>query len=310
MGSALINRLKRDKIEIRCAVRRDLAALTQGVDYVFTGDLSPEQNWNSALKGIDCVIHLAARVHVMKDGAIDPMDEYRRINVDATLNLAQQSIKSGVRRFIFISSIKVNGESSETGHPFSCDDHPDPQDAYGISKYEAEIGLRQLAENTGMEVVIIRPPLVYGPGVKANFLSIMKLIHLGIPIPLGAVQNKRSFIALDNFVDIIAHCIYHSEVANKTFLVSDGEDLSTTQLLIKLGAAFGKQAKLIPVPVSFMDKVARLLHREADAQRLFGSLQIDGSKIVDVLEWRPVVTIDEALLKTVTAFLASRKNKG
>ena len=310
MGSALIKRLQRDSIAIRCAVRRDLAPLTQGVDYVVTGELSPEQNWHSALTGIDCVIHLAARVHVMRDETREPIDEYRRINVDATLNLAQQSIQCGVRRFIFISSIKVNGESSESGHPFSCDDHPDPQDAYGISKYEAEIGLRQLAENTGMEVIIIRPPLVYGPGVKANFLSIMKLIHLGIPLPLGSVYNQRSLVALDNLVDLIVTCIDHPKAVNQTFLVSDCEDMSTTQLLQRIGQALGKPARLIPVPVGLMTIIAKLLWQGAVAQRLFGSLRVDSSRTRDILGWKPVVTVHEALLKTVNAYLASRKNKG
>lgn len=271
-------------------------------DYVLTGELSQDYDWSRVLAGVDCIIHLAARVHVMTENAIDPLEEFRRLNVDATMSLALQAAQAGVRRFIFISSIKVNGEYTQPDKPFSSEDRADPKDYYGISKYEAEVALQRLAEKSGMEVVIIRPPLVYGPGVKANFMSMMQWLERGIPLPLGAVYNQRSLVAIDNLVDCIVTCLDHPNAANQTFLISDGEDLSTTQLLQRLGKALGKTARLIPVPVGLMTFSARLLGKGAVAQRLFGSLQVDSSKARDLLGWKPVVTVDEALRRTAEAF--------
>ncbi|MBV5338531.1 MAG: SDR family oxidoreductase [Deltaproteobacteria bacterium] len=307
VGSAFIKRLLQDNAFVRAAVRREIYELQKGLDLVQVGDLTPDIDWQGALSGVDLVVHLAARVHVMHDEAVDPLAEFRRVNVEGTLNLARQAALAGVRRFVFVSSIKVNGESTVLGKPFSAHDNLDPQDPYGISKYEAERGLLELASETGMEVVIIRPPLVYGPGVKANFASMMSWLDRGIPLPLGAVHNQRSFVAVDNLVDLIVTCLDHPKAANQIFLVSDGEDLSTTELLQRMGRALGKPARLIPVPVGVMQGAANLLGKGAVAQRLFGSLQVDSSKARDLLGWKPVVTVYEALQKTADAFNSLHK---
>jgi len=270
-------------------------------------DIDSKTDWQNALEGVDMVIHLAARVHVMKDTAIDALSEFRRVNVEGTLNLARQAVEAGVQRFIFISSIKVNGEGSILGQPYTPEDQPAPVDPYGISKREAEDGLRQLASETGMEVVIIRPPLVYGPGVKANFQSMMRWLDKGIPLPLGAIHNKRSFVALDNLIDLIATCIHHPAAANQTFLAGDGEDISTTELLQRMAAALGKKAWLIPVPSFILEWGARLVGKQAITQKLCGSLQVDISKARDLLDWKPPVSVDEALRKTAQYYMKFHK---
>ena len=267
------------------------------------GSLDERTDWRAALTGADIVIHLAARVHVMQDTATDPLVEFRRVNVQGTLNLARQAAAAGVRRFVFISSIKVNGETTELDQPFTADDEPAPLDPYGISKMEAEQGLRKIAAGTGMEVVIIRPPLVYGPGVKANFLSMMRWLRRGVPLPLGAIHNRRSMVALDNLVDLILTCIDHPAAANLTFLVSDGEDLSTTQLLQRLGRALGRPARLIPVPAMLLKVGAALVGKPAIAQRLCGSLQVDISKTQQLLGWTPPLSVDEGLKRAAEGYL-------
>ena len=254
------------------------------------------------LAEVDTVIHLAARVHVMQETTVDPLTEFRRVNVEGTLNLAWQAAASGVRRFVFVSSVKVNGESTPLGSPFKADDGPAPLDAYGVSKMEAEQGLREIAADTGMEVVIIRPTLVYGPGVKANFRAMMRWLSLGVPLPLGAINNKRSLVALDNLVDLIVTCVDHPAAANQTFLVSDGEDLSTTQLLRRMGQAMGKPARLIPVPPALLNAGAALVGKPELAQRLCGSLQVDISKTRELLGWNPPISVDEGLRRAVEGF--------
>jgi nucleoside-diphosphate-sugar epimerase len=265
--------------------------------------LEPDTDWQNALKGVDVVIHSAARVHVMEDKASDPLAAFRKVNVEGTLNLARQAAELGVRRFISISSIKVNGEGTSLGMPYLADAQPAPADPYGISKMEAEQGLRELAAESGMEVVIIRPPLVYGPGVKANFLNMMRWLHKGVPLPFGAIHNRRSLVALDNLVDLIVTCIGHPAAANQTFLVSDGEDLSTTELLRGMGTALGKPARLLPVPSWLLETGAAMLGKQALSQRLCGSLQVDISKTRELLNWTPPVSVDEALRKTAKHFL-------
>ncbi|MDL5598130.1 SDR family oxidoreductase [Pseudomonas kribbensis] len=260
-------------------------------------DLADSANLPS-LVAVDVVIHAAARVHVMKETAADALAEFRKINVEGTLRLAQHAADSGVKRFIFISSIKVNGESTAEGKPFKADDTPAPSDAYGVSKYEAEERLKRLSRETGMEVVIIRPPLVYGPGVKANFLSMMRWLDRGVPLPLGAISNQRSLVAIGNLVDLIITCISHSKAAGETFLVSDGEDLSTTGLLQRLARALGKKPRLLKFPQWLLVTVASVLGRRALAQRICGSLQVDTQKTRELLGWRPPVNVDEAMLKT------------
>jgi nucleoside-diphosphate-sugar epimerase len=219
------------------------------------------------------------------------------VNVETTLQLASQAAACGVKRFIFISSIKVNGEQTEPGRPFRPDDTPAPQDPYGISKMEAEAGLREVAQETGMEVVIIRPPLVYGPGVKANFASMVKWLQRGVPLPLGAIHNCRSLVALDNLVDLIITCIHHPAAANQTFLVSDGEDVSTTELLRRMGAALGRPARLLPVPQQMLEWGAALAGKRDMAQRLFSSLQVDMDKTRQLLGWAPPVSLEQGLLQ-------------
>jgi len=265
---------------------------------VAVGELNDQTDWTHALPGIKVVIHLAARVHVMNDTSTDALAEFRRVNVEGTLHLARQAVEAGVQRFIFISSIKVNGEGTLLGHPYTPEDLPAPVDPYGISKREAEDALRQLASDTGLEVVIIRPPLIYGPGVKANFLSMIRLLDKCVPLPLGAIHNQRSLVALDNLLDLIITCIHHPAAANQTFLVSDGEDLSTPDLLQRTAAALGKKAWLLPVPGFLLAWGATLIGKQAVAQRLCGSLQVDISKTCTVLDWKPPVKVDKALRKT------------
>jgi len=253
--------------------------------------------WQAALKGREAVVHAAARVHVMAETAGNPLDEFRRVNVQGTLNLAGQAAVAGVRRFVFISSVKVNGESTLPGHCFNAEDTPAPLDAYGISKMEAEQGLRKIAAQTGMEVVIIRPPLVYGPGVKANFAAMMRWLRRGVPLPLGAIHNQRSLVALDNLVDLTMICLIHPAAANQTFLVSDGEDVSTTELLRRMGTAMQRPAHLIPVPARLLKGAAALWGKQDMAQRLCGSLQVDIQKTRQVLGWTPPLSLDQGLRK-------------
>lgn len=278
---------------LTCAVRR-LSSSEFGREAV-VGDLSAGNNWEEIVRGQQVIIHTAARAHIMKDEVADPLAEFREVNVKGTLNLACQAAEAGVRRFIFISSIKVNGEQTPKGQPFTAEDVPTPEDAYGISKFEAEQGLMQLAAKTGMEVVIIRPPLVYGPGVKGNFASMIKLVEKGFPLPLGAIHNKRSLVALDNLVDLIITCIDHPAAANQVFLAGDGEDLSTTELLRGVGKAMGRPARLISVPAGFLMAGATILGKKAMAQRLLGSLQVDISKAQDLLGWQPPLSVEEGL---------------
>lgn len=307
VGRALVNRLLANHVSVLAGVRKESANLPDSVQQWVIGDLAVLEETSLALKhslfeSVDTVIHTAARVHVMNDAVSDPLAEFRKVNRDATLILARLSAESGVKRFVFLSSIKVNGEMTRPGHSFSPDDDFVLTDPYGLSKYEAEQGLLQIARETGMEVVIIRPPLVYGPGVKANFASMMNWMSKRIPLPFGAVRNKRSLVALDNLVDFIALCVDREKspkAANQVFLISDCEDISTAQLLQKVAKAQSKQAWLVPVPVGFMTFVAKLLGKGDMANRLFGSLQVDSSKARDLLGWKPVVTMDEQLERMV-----------
>lgn len=256
--------------------------------------------WTEALVGCRTVIHLAARTHVMKEEASDPLVEFRKVNVHGTLTLARQAAQAGVERFVFVSSIKVNGERTELGLPFRADTPPAPEDAYGISKYEAEQALTALARETGMDLVIIRPPLVYGPGVKGNFSTMVRWVRNGIPLPLGAVDNQRSLVGLDNLASFIALCAVPEcspRAANQIFLVSDGEDVSTARLLRKVAHAYRTPPRLLPVPVNWLRSAAGLLGKAAMADRLLGSLVIDSSKAQELLGWKSVVPMDMQLEK-------------
>ncbi len=247
------------------------------------------------MAGVSTLIHLAARVHVMRDTAADPLAAFRAVNVEATLALASQAAGAGVRRFVFVSSVKVNGEATALGHPFTERDAPAPQDAYAVSKWEAEHGLRQIAQDTGMEVVIIRPPLVYGPGVKANFAALMRAVQRGLPLPLGAVHNLRSLVGLDNLVDFILTCARHPAAANQSFFVSDGADLSTPDLVRAMARAAGRPARLFSVPLAALAALAGLLGKRAAVDRVCSSLQVDISKARALLQWAPPLRLDQGL---------------
>ena len=306
IGAALLERLGREAgFELRAAVRRPVLEPAAGVTYVRVDELGPNTAWEEALGDREVVIHTAARVHVMNDAAVDPLAEYRRTNVEGTLGLARQAVAAGVRRFVFLSSIKVNGEGTPLGQPYRADDRPAPADPYGVSKHEAENGLRQLLRGTGTELVVIRPVLVYGPSVKANFLTMMRWVHRGLPLPFANVPNKRSLVALDNLVDLILACCVHPAASDQTFLAADGEDLSTTELLTRIGAALNRPARLFPVPISVMRGAASLVGRRDIAHRLFGSLQVDVSKACDRLGWAPPVSVDDALRKTARHYLGT-----
>jgi nucleoside-diphosphate-sugar epimerase len=299
VGSGVVARLAADGVETLACVRSDIVSMPEGVRIVPMAELTANTDWRQALAGVKSLVHLAARVHVMHDTEADPLTAFRAVNVDGTLNLALQSAAAGVKRFVFISSVKVNGESTSPGRAFTESDAHNPQDAYGQSKHEAEQGLRQLSADTGMEVVIIRPPLVYGPGVKANFAALMRAVQRCWPLPLGAVHNQRSLVALDNLVDFIITCINHPQAANQTFLMSDGKDLSTTELVRGMAHAAGVPARLLPLPVWALQAGASLLGKGDAVQRLCGNLQIDISKAQNLLGWVPPVSVEEGLRRAM-----------
>ena len=303
VGAALIDRLAGDsRFRVRAASRREIS-IGPRVECVTTGELGPDTHWAPALDGVDVVVHLAARVHVMRDSVADALAEYRRINTAGTEQLAREAATVGVRRFVYLSSIKVNGEKTQPGRPFSELDAPAPQDPYGVSKYEAEIALREIAHKTGMEIVTIRPPLIYGPRVRANFRRMMEWLYRGIPMPFGAIRNRRTLVNLDNLVDLVIASASHPQAINETFLAGDGEDLSTSDLLVRLGLALGSPARLIPVPVKLLNFGLTALGKGDVAQRLCGYLQADISRARDVLGWTPPLTVDEGLHKVAADFL-------
>ncbi|AKH20837.1 UDP-glucose 4-epimerase family protein [Sedimenticola thiotaurini] len=309
VGRGLLARLSSlSDIELVAAVRDATVILSKNTRSITVAGLYPDTDWQQSLDRVSVVIHAAARVHVMRDSAPDPLFEFRRINVEGTLNLARQAVDAGVQRFIFVSSIKVNGEGTTAGSPYFADTAPSPSDPYAISKLEAERGLLALAEESGMEVVIIRPPLVYGPGVKANFLSMMRWLYRGVPLPLGAICNRRSLVALENLVDLIVTCIDHPAAGNQVFLVSDGEDLSTTELLRRMGLALGKPARLLAVPGWMLEAGGMLMGKRVLSQRLCGSLQVNIDKTCELLNWMPPVSVEEALKKTANDFLSRQAN--
>ncbi len=299
VGKAVLKTAQKHGLEIRPVYRSMDSAKGQS-EAVLVSERDGVADWSAALQGVDVVIHAAARTHIMREESLDPLAEYRRVNVDGTLNLARQAAAAGVRRFVFISSIKVNGEATTPGHPFTADDTPAPKDAYGLSKAEAETQLKLLAQEMGMEVTIIRPPLIYGPGVKGNLASMINWVRQGLPLPLRAVtRNRRSLVGLDNLVNLILVCTDHPKAANQTFLISDGEDLSTTELLRKVGKALGRSARLLWVPTGAISLIAGLLGKKVISQRLLGSLQVDISKTCTLLNWKPPVSVDEGLRRAV-----------
>lgn len=305
VGSQLVSKIRCSglKIQARSAWRLQPKKLDD--DYAVVGKIGPLTDWTNALSGIDIVIHLAARVHMMEEVSEDPLTEYRLVNVDGTLNLARQAADAGVRRFIFLSSIKVNGEATAPGEFFTEDLKPKPMDPYGISKYEAEEGLKAICEQTGMEYVIIRPPLIYGPGVKANYLKLVQVVEKGFPLPFGCIENKRSMLALDNLIDFIVLAVNDHRAANQTFLLSDGQDLSSKELVTKIASALGLAPRVLPVPILLLKVLGFFFWKHSGTERLLGSLQIDSSKARELLDWKPPISVDEGIARTVNPAMAN-----
>ena len=303
VGREVVASAVRQGLAVRAASRRAPDAGVAGATFVRAPELDARSDWRRTLEGAAVVVHTAARVHVMKDRAVEPLAEYRRANVAGTAAIATQAAAVGVRRFVFISSIKVNGERTVAGRPFHASDHVAPTDPYGISKREAECALFAIQAKTGMEVVVIRPVLVYGPGVKANFATMMRWVRRGVPLPFGAVHNARSLVALPNLVDLVLTCVRHPAAAGETFLVSDGDDLSTTQLLRRLAGALDVRSRLVPVPAVALRLAARLAGAEDLACRLLDSLQVDIEPTRKVLSWTPPMSVEDALRTTASAYL-------
>lgn len=294
VGKALTTYLLTQNFKLTISHRQSHLPTNTQVKSVFVGNLHRSTDWIQALDKVDIVIHLAARVHVMKDTANDPLETFRQTNVEATLNLAKQAVNSGVKRFIYISSIKA-AEAPNLKDPSI--------DPYGASKYEAEQALLALAKETGLDIVIIRPPLVYGPEVKGNFLLLLRCMYNKVPLPLGAINNQRSLIALDNLVNFITHTLNHPKAVNQILTVSDGEDVSTTELLQKIAKALGKKAYLIPISPTTLTLILKYLGQQAMADRLIGSLQVDGSKARQLLHWEPCISMEGQLKKIANAYL-------
>jgi len=312
VGRYLCSRLLSKDYEVREVTRQKFPFSNRKI---FTADISPHTKWNEPLTNVDIVVHLAARVHVIHDNTSAPLAAFREVNTFGTAHLAHEAANAGVRRFVYLSSIKVNGEKtvleSDNSGPreknrkksFSETDIPNPQNPYAVSKWEAEQLLHDIAAETGMEVVIIRPPLVYGPGVKANFLRLLQFVKKGLPLPFAGIRNKRSLVSLDNLVDFIMCCLKHPAAAGETFLVSDGEDLSTPELIKRIAFHMGRSARLFPVPKKLLQLGGKLTGKTAEVDRLCGSLQVDISKAKRVLGWIPPFSVDEGLAKTVEWFV-------
>lgn len=298
VGRAVLRRMHGDGFTVTAASRREAFDLPKHVTRCVISGLCSDTDWSAALCGQDVVVHCAARVHVMQEFETDPLDAFRSVNVHGTINLARQAVVAGIRRFLFISSIGVNGAQTLNA-PFTAADEPQPHSPYASSKYEAEIELNKLSMETGLEVVIIRPPLVYGLDAPGNFGALIRWLLRGVPLPLGSIENRRSYVALDNLVDLVVTCSRHPAAAGQIFMVSDGEDVSTTQLLHRTAHVMGKPAWLIPVPAGLLQLGATLLGKRDVAQRLCGSLQVDISKTRQVLGWSPPLTLDQGLKKAV-----------
>ena len=299
VGHALALKIRSTpSLRLTIAVRAPLSG-PEPVQHHVVGDISAGTDWSLAADGQDTVIHAAARTNTKVESDIDPLTTLRSVNVGGTMSLAKQAAAAGVKRFIFISSIHVNGGETKE-QPFTADDVAAPHSIYAVSKHEAEMGLQALARETGMEVVIIRPPIVYGANAPGNFGALMRWVARGRPLPLGAVTaNRRSLVGLDNLVDLVLTCINHPKAANQTFLVSDNNDLSTSDLLRRIGKALDRSAHLLPVPVSLMNIALRLLGKRSTAQSLLGSLQVDITKTRNLLGWTPPVSVDEGLRRAV-----------
>jgi len=299
IGRALCERMKVEEYHVRGAIRdaTQMTLLPLGVEAVQVGSICSETNWSKALDGIDRIVHLSARLHVLCENAADPVVALRKINVDGTKCLAQQAVKAGVRRFVYLSTVKVYGEGRAT--PYNEKDDPGPMGPYAVSKWESEKVLHAIGYETDLEVVIIRSPLVYGPRVKANFLRLLKVVDRGIPLPLASVNNRRSLIYIGNLVDAIITCIKHPRATGQTYLLSDGEDVSTPELIRLISKAMGRKSRLFSFPPSMLKTIDKIVGRSAEIDRLIASLCVDSRKIRTVLGWNPPYTSEEGIRKTV-----------
>lgn len=306
VGRRLCGELARRGYAVRAVVRpgSEASAMAQEVSIVPAIDAATD--WSSALQGVDTVVHLAARVHVMRETAQDPLEAFRAVNVGGTEALGRAAGTHGVKRIVYVSSIKVNGEVT-TRHPFSPNDLASPSDAYGVSKWEAERVLREIGESCSLEVTVVRPPLVYGHGVGGNFLRLLRLVRRGVPLPFGAIDNRRSMIFNGNLADALIACAFHPCAAGKTYLVRDGEDLSTPDLLARLAAAMGVSPRIWPVPSGILRFAGLLTGRAAEVDRLIGSLVVDDSDIRSDLGWRPPFSVEQGLSETVAGFKSAAR---
>ena len=297
VGKPLCAELRRQGHSVRAALRSANTPV-EDVEVVVTGAIDGETDWADALLGVDVVIHLAARVHVMQETAADPLAEFLKVNLHGTANLARQAARAGVKRLVYVSSIKVNGERTTESRPFVESDEPDPQDAYGMSKWQAEQALRRIAQETGLQVVIVRPPLVYGPGVKGNFISLLAAIDKGIPLPLAGANNARSLVYVGNLVDALIVCATHPASAGQTYLVRDSEDISTAMLVDKIAGALGRSNHSFYFPPGLLRAAAAVLGRSEQITRLFGSLRVSDAKIRSELGWVPPYALEQGLRAT------------
>jgi nucleoside-diphosphate-sugar epimerase len=307
IGQRLCAVLLRDGLAVRTALHRPVADagridIRGQMESAVVGNIDAATDWSRAVDGVGAVVHLAGRVHVMHEHAVDPLNAYRRTNTDGTVHLARAAVQAGVRRFVFVSTIKVNGETTSE-KAFDEHDTPAPSDAYALSKWEAEQGLWEIAHETGLEVVIVRPPLVYGPGVKGNFFSLLRLVQRGLPLPFNACTNRRSLVGLDNMAGFLMQCLSDPHAAGNTFLVSDGEDLSTSELIRRLARAMDRPARLFSIPSSWLRAAGSAIGRPGLYERLCASLQVDIGKANRVLDWSPQVSVDEELARTAEWFL-------
>lgn len=305
VGRSLCRRLIQSKYTVVAAVRHSILNVPEPCSYVEIGEINDHTDWLPAIENCDVVIHLAARVHVMNDKTSESLVEFLKVNLHGTLNLARQAAAVGVRRFVYVSTIKVNGEYTD-GKPFTELDTANPQDPYAVSKWQAELGLHEISRDTGMELVIVRPPLVYGAGVKANFYQLLKLVYASLPLPFGSINNRRSMVYVDNLVDALVLCVKHPKAVGQTYLLSDGEAVSTVTLVEMLASAMKKQSRVLPFPIQALRMLAQLIGKGSAVERLIQSLEVDNSRISQDLGWLPPYSLEHGLKLTADWFINSR----